>query len=92
MINGIIDRELEKFFQGKPSKIAVGIRNTLRRKLDFLAQAQSLEDLRSMPGNHLEKLQGDRQGLSSIRVNDQWRLCFLWTPIGVDDLELVDYH
>lgn len=68
------------------------ISNVLRRKLDYMLQAQSLHDLRCLPGNHLEKLQGDRKGQYSLRVNDQWRLCFTWSEKGVDDLALADYH
>lgn len=60
----------------------------------FLAldSADSLEDLRFLPGNRLEQLRGDRQGLHSLRINNQWRICFLWTEEGPDDVEIVDYH
>ncbi|MBE7217660.1 MAG: type II toxin-antitoxin system RelE/ParE family toxin [Caulobacteraceae bacterium] len=64
----------------------------LQRKLEYLASAATLADLRSPPGNRLEALKGDRRGQHSIRVNDQHRLCFTWTDDGVQDLELVDYH
>ena len=62
------------------------------RKLTQLEAAATLEFLRSPPGNHLEALKGDRQGQYSIRVNDQWRICFRWTAAGPEDVEIVDYH
>lgn len=58
----------------------------------MLDGAVELKDLRTPPGNRLEALRGDRQGQHSIRINDQWRLCFVWSDGGVEDLELVDYH
>jgi proteic killer suppression protein len=61
-------------------------------KLDMLAAATSLDGLRSPPGNRLEALKGDRAGEQSIRINDQWRLCFVWTERGPDGVEIVDYH
>lgn len=67
------------------------IRRT-QRKLAILDAAENLNDLRSPPGNRLEKLKGDRAGQHSIRVNDQWRLCFAWTDAGPEDVELTDYH
>jgi len=63
-----------------------------QRKLRQLNAAERLEDLRLPPGNRLEKLQGDRAGHHSIRVNDQFRICFRWTRAGPEDVELVDYH
>jgi toxin HigB-1 len=63
-----------------------------QRKLRQLNAAERLEDLRLPPGNRLEKLQGDRAGHYSIRVNDQFRICFRWTRAGPEDVELVDYH
>lgn len=62
------------------------------RKLDQLNQAETLEDLRVPPGNRLEKLRGDRQGQHSIRINEQYRVCFRWTERGPEDVEIVDYH
>jgi proteic killer suppression protein len=62
------------------------------RKLTQLEAAATLEFLRSPPGNRLEALKGDRQGQYSIRVNDQWRICFRWTPAGPEDVEIVDHH
>lgn len=63
-----------------------------RRKLNYLDAATSLSDLRSPPGNHLETLKADRAGQHSIRVNDQFRICFVWTSEGPKDVEFVDYH
>lgn len=62
------------------------------RKLELLHAAAAVEDLRIPPGNRLEQLKGDRKGQHSIRVNDQWRICFVWKDGGADDVELVDYH
>jgi len=64
----------------------------LERKLAQLEAAQTLDFLRSPPGSRLEKLSGDRQGQWSVRVNDQWRICFVWTEYGPDAVEIVDYH
>ena len=64
----------------------------LKRKLDMLDAANVLEDLRSPPGNRLEKLAGDRAGQWSIRVNGQWRICFVWRDGAADEVEIVDYH
>jgi proteic killer suppression protein len=63
-----------------------------RRKLAYLNAAANLNDLRAPPGNRLEALRGDRRGQHSIRVNDQWRICFVWTPEGPADVEFVDCH
>jgi proteic killer suppression protein len=63
-----------------------------RRKLGWLDAAAALRDLASPPGNRLESLSGDRQGQHSIRINDQWRICFRWSDGGADDVEIVDYH
>lgn len=62
------------------------------RKLLFLDSVEDLEELRSPPGNRLEALKGDRRGQWSIRINDQWRICFVWRDGGADDAQVVDYH
>lgn len=62
------------------------------RKLVMLDAAETLEDLKVPPGNRLEALKGDRAGQHSIRINQQWRICFVWTPAGSEDVEIVDYH
>jgi toxin HigB-1 len=74
--------------KGFPSDLA----KVSRRKLRALAAATALEDLRQPPANHLEALAGDRAGQHSIRVNDQWRLCFVWRDGDSYDVEIVDYH
>ncbi|HEY9011426.1 MAG TPA: type II toxin-antitoxin system RelE/ParE family toxin [Devosia sp.] len=63
-----------------------------KRKLQSVAAANVLSDLRAPPGNRLEALSGDRKGQHSIRINDQWRVCFAWTEKGAEDVEIVDYH
>ncbi len=68
------------------------IQNTARRKLVQINLAQKLADLRIPPGNRLEPLKGHRAGQHSIRINDQWRICFRWTVSGVEEVEIVDYH
>ncbi|MFD1791495.1 type II toxin-antitoxin system RelE/ParE family toxin [Ochrobactrum teleogrylli] len=62
------------------------------RKLTMIESAVVLDDLRSPPGNRLEALKGDRKGQHSIRINDQWRICFVWTDAGAEQVEIVDYH
>jgi len=68
------------------------IQRTAERKLQQLLSAEALKDLKSPPGNRLEPLSGDREGQHSIRINDQWRLCFRWTDEGAENVEIVDYH
>ena len=70
----------------------VNIETVARRKLDQLDAADELRDMASPPGNRMEALSGDRKGQHSIRVNDQWRVCFVWTKQGPKDVEIVDYH
>jgi toxin HigB-1 len=79
--NGGISRRLPMDIQ------AIGL-----RKLRIVNAAQVLMDLRIPPGNRLEALKGDRSGQHSIRINDQWRICFSWTPNGAENVEIVDYH
>lgn len=68
------------------------VQKIAQRKVALLDFAKTLDDLRSPPGNRLEKLRGDREGQYSIRIDDQWRLCFRWSAEGPADVELVDYH
>ncbi|MGB9611765.1 MAG: type II toxin-antitoxin system RelE/ParE family toxin [Bryobacteraceae bacterium] len=68
------------------------IERVARRKLLYLHAARRLEDLRCPPGNHLEALKGDREGQHSIRINDRWRICFIWRDGEAHDVEIVDYH
>ncbi|MGH8133645.1 MAG: type II toxin-antitoxin system RelE/ParE family toxin [Steroidobacteraceae bacterium] len=81
-----------KLFEiGKSARFG-SILKVATRKLTQLEAASTLEFLRSPPGNRLEALKGDREGQFSIRVNDQWRICFRWTSAGPEDVEIVDYH
>jgi toxin HigB-1 len=93
MIRSFVCAETRLVFEGKVSrKLAQQMQKTALRKLMQLDAVMSINDLRVPPGNHLEALAGDRVGQHSIRINDQWRLCFRWTPAGVQDVEIVDYH
>ncbi|MDR2016442.1 MAG: type II toxin-antitoxin system RelE/ParE family toxin [Burkholderiales bacterium] len=83
---------LQRQFEGRCPRRFRPILSVAERKLAQLDAAQTLAFLRSPPGNRLEKLSGDRQGQWSIRVNDQWRVCFAWTELGPSAVEIVDYH
>ncbi len=85
-------RETEKLFHNIPVKRFAAIDRVARRKLLLLESAETLQDLKSPPGNRLEGLNGDRKGQYSIRINDQWRLCFVWNNGVVNEVEIVDYH
>lgn len=93
MIKSFADRATERFFRDGvcPARWRAFEAIALR-KLDALDAATSLNDLRSPPGNRLEALKGDKKGWHSIRINQQWRLCFRWTPDGPEGVEIVDYH
>jgi proteic killer suppression protein len=82
----------EALSKGRRVKRFVSIESVARRKLRQLQIAGGLEDLRVPPGNRLEALKGGRAGQHSIRVNDQFRVCFRWTAAGAEDVEIVDYH
>lgn len=93
MIRSFRDRAAEALFRGEtPAKHLRPIAKVARRKLDMLDYAEVLADLRVPPGNRLEALKGDRRGQHSIRINDQWRICFAWRSDGAYDVEIVDYH
>jgi len=79
-------------FMGVRVRRFVNFERVARRKLNAIYAAHELRDLLAPPGNMLEKLSGDRQGQHSIRINDQWRVCFVWTDAGAADVEIVDYH
>lgn len=79
-------------FAGQSPRRFRNFENVAQRKLQMLDAAVELRDLRSPPGNRLEALSGDRAGQHSIRINDQWRVCFEWTENGPTNLEIVDYH
>jgi len=85
--------ETERIFRGESSrKLPPDIQNTARRKLEYLHRARTLRDLLAPPGNRLEALTGDRSGQHSIRVNDRWRICFVWRGANAEQVEIVDYH
>ena len=84
--------DTEKLFLRNRVKRFANIEAIARRKLDQLNAAATLDFLRAPPGNRLEMLVGDRKGQYSIRINDQFRVCFVWTPLGPKDVEIVDYH
>ncbi|MBE3132697.1 MAG: type II toxin-antitoxin system RelE/ParE family toxin [Acidobacteria bacterium] len=92
MIVSFRDDATERLAQGWRVKQFAGIESVARRKLRQLQIAGRLNDLRVPPGNRLEALKGDRAGQHSIRINDQYRLCFRWTAAGAEDVEMVDYH
>ncbi len=85
-------RDTEALANGHRVRRFVNIESIARRKLRQLEIAGRLEDLRVPPGNRLEALRGDRAGQYSIRINQQFRVCFRWTPSGPQDIEIVDYH
>jgi len=87
------DKETEKLFKREHSrKVPQAIQGSAHRKLVMLHSAAYLEDLNSPPGNRLEALRGDRKGQHSIRINDQYRICFVWVEDKARDVEIVDYH
>lgn len=92
MIRSFRCRDTEKLSQRSRITRWTNIEVVARRKLDQLAAATELRDLASPPGNRLEALKRDRLGQHSIRINDQWRVVFVWTPEGPKDVEIIDYH
>ena len=93
MIRDFKDKDTQKVFERKRSrKLPSDIQQVALRKLRMLNRAETLQDLRVPPANRLERLVGDREGQYSIRINDQWRICFLWQDGDALDVEIVDYH
>ncbi len=93
VIRSFADKETERIFSRQFSrKLPPEIQRNARRKLEVLNVAKALDDLRVPPGNRLEKLVGNRQGQHSIRINQRWRICFVWRRGGTYDVEIVDYH
>jgi proteic killer suppression protein len=92
MVKGFRCADTQALFETGKSKRFSNVANVAIRKLAQLDAANTLEFLRSPPGNRLEALAGDRKGQYSIRINDQFRLCSRWTPEGPTDVEIVDYH
>jgi proteic killer suppression protein len=93
VIDSFASRETENIFLGEVSKkLPIPIQRTARRKLLYLDEAEDLQDLLAVPGNRLEKLKGSRSGQYSIRINDQWEICFEWDGQKAHQVEIVDYH
>lgn len=93
MIKNFCCKETKKIVEGLVShQFPKNIQQRARRKLRMLNNARALDDLRIPPSNHLEKLRGDRLGQYSIKINDQWRICFVWQEGIVMHVEIVDYH
>ncbi len=92
MIRSFQSDETATLFQDQFVRRFQSIERVARRKLLFLHEAKRLEDLKAPPGNHLEALKGDRAGTYSIRINDQWRICFAWRDGDAYNVEIVDYH
>jgi proteic killer suppression protein len=92
MIRSFKCEHTELLSKGYRVKRFVNIAKVARRKLRQLEIANRLDDLRVPPGNHLEALKGDRVDQYSIRINNQWRVCFCWTDAGAENVEIVDYH
>ena len=94
MIVSLRDKRTRDFAAGKRVKSFSGIERSTRLKLDRLEVATSLKDIATLPGNRFEALARDRKGEYSIRINDQWRICFLWPPrsLGPQNVEIADYH
>jgi len=93
MIRTFACKDTEGLFRGRfIKKLPQDIQRMAQRRLKLLHQAEALTDLLAPPGNRLEALKGDRLGQHSIRINDQWRICFVWKDGGVEAVEIVDYH
>lgn len=93
MIRTFADRDAEALFDGRfAKKLAQDIQRVAQRKLRLIHQAEELRDLAAPPGNRLEALKGGRKGQHSIRINDQWRICFIWKNGAAENVEIVDYH
>ena len=92
MIRGFRCKDTQALFEGGHPKRFRAVETVATRKLAMLDAAKTLDFMRSPPGNRLEALRGDRAGQWSVRINDQWRLCFAWTDSGPDQVEIVDYH
>jgi proteic killer suppression protein len=92
VIRSFRDKDVEALFDDLTVRRFRAIERVARRKLLYLHRARVLGDLKAPPGNQLEALKGDRRGQHSIRINDQWRVCFIWRSGDAHEVEIVDYH
>ena len=92
MIAGYGDRRTEEFANGAFVREFQGFEKQARKRLEILGGATSLDDLQGLGSNHFKSLGGKRKGQYSIRINRQWRICFVWSDQGADEVEIVDYH
>ncbi len=92
MIKTFRCKHTQSLYEGQSPQKFQAIQKQAERKLQMMDSAATLEFLKSPPGNRLEALKGDREGQHSIRINSQWRICFVWTDCGIEDVEIVDYH
>jgi proteic killer suppression protein len=92
MIRSFYDRDTEKLFQGKTVRKWQAFARQAEKRLRILDAADTLRALAMLPSNHLESLKKDRRGQHSIRINDQWRVCFVWRKDGAYRVEITDYH
>jgi toxin HigB-1 len=92
VIRSFRDKDVEALFSDVAVRRFKAIERAARRKLLYLHRARELGDLKAPPGNQLEALKGDRRGQHSIRINDQWRVCFIWRSGDAHEVEIVDYH
>lgn len=92
MIQPFKCKDTQALYEGKSPRRFKAFLPVAERKLSQLDAAQTLDFMKAPPGNHLEALKGDRKGQHSVRINVQWRICFVWTDTGPIDVEIVDYH
>ena len=92
MIRSFRDKDTRALYEGRPVRRFEGFRLQAERRLQILDSARCLEDLARLPSNRLEALKGERKGQLSIRINQQWRICFRWLNDGPHDVDIVDYH
>ncbi len=92
MIRSFKSKDAASLFHDMPVRRFQAIERPARRTLLYLHRARVLEDVKAPPGNQREPLKGDRRGQHSVRINDQWRICFTWRSGDADDVEIVDYH